>query len=68
VASGTTASGEDMDDDRIPAAYPTLPLGSEVKIENLKNGRAVVVRMNDRGPLAKDRIKICRRRRRRSPA
>jgi rare lipoprotein A len=54
--SAKTASGEDMDGDQLTAAHPTLPLGSQVRVENLDNGRAVVVRINDRGPFAKDRI------------
>jgi rare lipoprotein A len=54
--STKTASGEDMDGDQLTAAHPTLPLGARVKVENLDNGRAVVVRINDRGPFAKDRI------------
>jgi rare lipoprotein A len=51
-----TASGEVMDEEGLTAAHRTLPLGSHVKVENLDNGRAVVVRINDRGPFAKDRI------------
>jgi rare lipoprotein A len=38
------------------AAHPSLPLGSFVKVTNLKNGKAVVVRINDRGPFVDDRI------------
>jgi rare lipoprotein A len=53
---GDTASGEDMAGDGLTAAHPTLPLGARVRVENLDNGRAVVVRINDRGPSAKDRI------------
>ncbi len=51
-----TASGEDTDGEALTAAHPTLPLGARVRVENLDNGRAVVVRINDRGPVAKDRI------------
>jgi len=51
-----TASGEVMDEDALTAAHPSLPLGTKVKVENLDNGRVVVVRINDRGPFAKDRI------------
>ena len=51
-----TASGEAMDASALTAAHPTLPLGTEVRVANLDNGRAVVVRINDRGPFAKDRI------------
>ena len=51
-----TASGETMDGDALTAAHNTLPLGTRVRVANLDNGRAVVVRINDRGPFAKDRI------------
>jgi rare lipoprotein A len=51
-----TASGETMDGTRLTAAHNTLPLGSHARVKNLDNGRAVVVRINDRGPFAKDRI------------
>ena len=54
--STKTASGEMMDGDALTAAHNTLPLGSHVRVANLDNGRAVVVRINDRGPFAKDRI------------
>jgi rare lipoprotein A len=51
-----TASGERMDGTLLTAAHNTLPLGSHVRVKNLDNGRAVVVRINDRGPFAKNRI------------
>lgn len=51
-----TASGETMDGEALTAAHNTLPLGTRVRVANLDNGRAVVVRINDRGPFAKDRI------------
>ena len=38
------------------AAHLTLPLGSYVKVTNLRNGRSVVVRVNDRGPIVPGRI------------
>ena len=38
------------------AAHPTLPLGSYVRVTNLRNGRAVVVKVNDRGPIVEGRI------------
>ena len=38
------------------AAHPTLRLGSFVKITNLRNGRSVIVRINDRGPVVDGRI------------
>jgi len=51
-----TASGEDYDMYDMTAAHPTLPLGSYVKVTNLRNGRAVVVKVNDRGPIVPGRI------------
>jgi rare lipoprotein A len=51
-----TASGETYDMYQLTAAHPTLPLGSRVLVTNLKNGRSVEVRINDRGPLLKGRI------------
>jgi peptidoglycan lytic transglycosylase len=51
-----TASGEDFDMYDMTAAHPTLPLGSYVKVTNLRNGRAVVVKVNDRGPIVQGRI------------
>jgi rare lipoprotein A len=51
-----TASGEDYDMYDMTAAHPTLPLGSYVKVTNLRNGRAVVVKVNDRGPVVEGRI------------
>jgi len=51
-----TASGEPYNMYDLTAAHPTLPLGSMVKVTNLRNGRAVVVRVNDRGPIIPGRI------------
>ena len=51
-----TASGEDYDMYDMTAAHPTLPLGSYVRVTNLTNGRAVVVKVNDRGPIVQGRI------------
>ena len=51
-----TASGEAYDMHDLTAAHPTLPLGSYVRVTNLRNGRAVVVRVNDRGPIVQGRI------------
>jgi rare lipoprotein A len=51
-----TSNGEWFDMDYLSAAHPTLPLPSYVKVTNLENGRAVVVRVNDRGPFVGDRI------------
>jgi rare lipoprotein A len=38
------------------AAHPTLPMGTKAKVTNLENGKKVEVRINDRGPYAKDRV------------
>ena len=51
-----TASGEPYDMYDLTAAHPTLPMGSFVRVTNLRNGRAVVVRINDRGPIVPGRI------------
>ena len=50
-----TANGEIFDMDLLTAAHPTLPMPVRAKVTNLENGRSVVVRINDRGPFAKDR-------------
>lgn len=51
-----TASGEPYDMYAMTAAHPTLPLPSYVRVRNPANGRAVVVRVNDRGPFHRHRI------------
>jgi len=51
-----TANGEVYDMYRISAAHKTLPLGSKVKVTNRKNGKSLVVRINDRGPFIRGRI------------
>lgn len=51
-----TANGETYDMDGITAAHRTLPFNTKVLVENLDNGKTVEVRINDRGPFAKDRI------------
>ncbi|HXY51834.1 MAG TPA: septal ring lytic transglycosylase RlpA family protein [Terriglobales bacterium] len=51
-----TASGEAFNMYDLTAAHPTLPLGTRVKVTNLRNGRSVIVRINDRGPLVEGRI------------
>jgi len=51
-----TASGEPYDMYDMTAAHLKLPMGSYVKVTNLRNGRAVVVRVNDRGPIVPGRI------------
>lgn len=51
-----TANGEKYDMNGLTAAHRTLPFNTEVLVENLDNGKTVQVRINDRGPFAKDRI------------
>ena len=51
-----TASGERYRSKKLTAAHRTLPFGTMVKVTNLKNGKSVVVKINDRGPYAKGRI------------
>ena len=55
-AGRPTASGEIFDPNQISAAHRTLPMPSIVRITNLDNGRALAVRVNDRGPFAHGRI------------
>jgi len=45
-----TASGEQFDTHQLTAAHLTLPLGTWVRVTNLRTHRSVVVRINDRGP------------------
>ncbi|MGV3527047.1 MAG: septal ring lytic transglycosylase RlpA family protein [Candidatus Sericytochromatia bacterium] len=51
-----TANGERVNIYSMTAAHRTLPFGSRVRVTNLKNGRSVVVRINDRGPYHGSRI------------
>ena len=51
-----TASGEVFDTNGLTAAHKTLPMPSMVRVTNLENGKAIVVRVNDRGPFHGDRI------------
>jgi rare lipoprotein A len=51
-----TANGEIFDQNLITAAHRTLPLPSVVKVTNLENGRTISMRVNDRGPFARNRI------------
>ncbi|WP_163835457.1 septal ring lytic transglycosylase RlpA family protein [Spartinivicinus ruber] len=51
-----TALGETYNMYGMSAAHRTLPLPSYAKVTNLKNGKSVVVRVNDRGPFVKDRL------------
>ncbi|WP_419870127.1 septal ring lytic transglycosylase RlpA family protein [Chryseobacterium sp. CT-SW4] len=51
-----TASGEIFDNSKFTAANRTLPFGTKVKVTNLKNGKEVIVRINDRGPFHASRV------------
>lgn len=51
-----TANGETFNTHHLTAAHKTLPFGTRVKVLNLNTGRAVVVRINDRGPFIRGRI------------
>lgn len=54
-AGRKTASGERFDPQALTAAHRTLPFGSLVRVTNPRNGRSVIVRVNDRGPHSRDR-------------
>jgi rare lipoprotein A len=56
LPSNVTANGERMDPTELTAAHRSLPFGTKVLVENLTNGRSVVVRINDRGPFIGGRI------------
>ncbi len=56
LAGNRTASGEIFDPERLTAAHRTLPLGSQVRVTNSRNGESVVVRINDRGPFHGNRV------------
>jgi rare lipoprotein A len=51
-----TASGERFDQRAMTAAHRTLPFGTKVNVTNVRNGKSVIVRINDRGPFVKGRI------------
>jgi rare lipoprotein A len=51
-----TASGEPFDMYQFTAAHPSLPIGTLLKVTNLRNKRTVVVRINDRGPFVGNRV------------
>jgi rare lipoprotein A len=51
-----TANGERFRQGKLTAAHKSLPFGTIVKVTNLKNGKTVKVRINDRGPYAAGRI------------
>lgn len=51
-----TASGEKFNTLEMTAAHPTLPFGTKLRVTNVTTGRAVTVRVNDRGPYVAGRI------------
>lgn len=51
-----TASGEKFDGRDLTAAHPTLPFGTKLRVTDVKSGRSVTVRVNDRGPYVPGRI------------
>jgi len=51
-----TASGEKFNKNELTAAHPTLPFGTRLRVTDVKTGRSVTVRVNDRGPYVRGRI------------
>lgn len=51
-----SASGEVFNQNSLTAAHRSLPFGTQVRVTNLRNGRSVIVRINDRGPFSRSRI------------
>lgn len=55
-AGSKTANGEKVQPTGLTAAHPSLPFGTRVHVTNKRNGKSVVVRINDRGPFKKGRV------------
>ncbi len=51
-----TANGQVYDPNKLTAAHKTLPFGTKVKVSNTRNGKSVIVRINDRGPKQAGRV------------
>lgn len=51
-----TANGEKFNPNGFTAAHRSLKFGTKVRVTNLRNGRSVIVRINDRGPFIRGRI------------
>ena len=51
-----TANGERFNPNGLTAAHRTLPFGTKVRVTNIRNGKSVVVRINDRGPFIRGRV------------
>lgn len=56
LSGNPTASGEIYDPELFTAAHRTLPLGTRVRVTNLRSGKSVIVRINDRGPFVEQRV------------
>jgi rare lipoprotein A len=56
AAGSKTASGERMNAAKLTAAHRSLPFGTKVLVTNKRNGRSVIVRINDRGPFIRGRV------------
>jgi len=54
--TGRTASGSRSHPSELTAAHRSLPFGTHVRVTNRRNGRSVVVRINDRGPFVRGRV------------
>lgn len=52
----TTAAGETYDMNQLTCAHPTLPMGTWLRVTNLRNRKEAYVRVNDRGPVVDGRI------------
>jgi rare lipoprotein A len=55
-AGNKTASGQRFNPEAMTAAHRSLPFGTRVRVTNTRNGRSVVVRINDRGPYIRGRV------------
>jgi rare lipoprotein A len=55
LPANTTANGERMDPNELTAAHKTWKMGTRVRVTNPRNGKSVVVRINDRGPFIEGR-------------
>jgi peptidoglycan lytic transglycosylase len=56
LQNSKTASGEMFDPGELTAAHRTLPFGTRLRVTNVATGRAVTVRINDRGPFIRGRV------------
>ena len=56
TSGASTASGERLQESALTGAHPSLPFGTLVEVSNTRNGRKVLVRINDRGPFVRGRV------------